>query len=94
MIKLNNLICAAAQTLTVWSLLNSRSGDDRGVDDMVLVLVWWSPAGSLPPVLMSQSGVVDRLLRQGRTLCRLSLCRQTGVRVRVRYIRSDVRMVG
>lgn len=58
---------------------NGRSGDDRRVDDVAPVSVRWSPAGSLPPALTAQRGVVDRLLRRGRTLRRLAPCGQTGV---------------
>lgn len=58
-----NLTCAPAV-----SLFNCRSGDDRRVDHVVLVLVSRSPAGSLPPVLVAQRGVVDRLLRLGPTV--------------------------
>lgn len=60
-----------------WTLSGSRCGDDGGVDDAVVTLIWWSPARPLPPVLSAQRGIVDHLTLQGRHLKLLALCRDT-----------------
>lgn len=48
-------------------LSGSRSGDDGRVDDVVVSLSWWRPAGSVAQVLSAQRGVVNHLLRHRRT---------------------------
>lgn len=74
---------SSASSASAAALFCRRPGEDGGVDDAVLILQRWRPAGSLSPLLPAQWGIMDGVLCHSRTLRGVPLCSHTGDRWQV-----------